>query len=83
MSCLEAQQEHPSVAAVRRNADVDLEEDVEEDSDSHFPLCSLTLSLAMILLPRINIKNSEDHPKGDCHHTSVVCRHSLKGLPAA
>lgn len=85
VSCLEAQQKRPLVAAVRRNTEVDLEEDVEEDSDSQsrFFLWSLALSLAMISLPRINIENTEHHLKGDCHHISVVCSHSHKGLPVA
>lgn len=44
VSCLEAQQEHPLVATVRQNTEVDLEEDAEEDSDS--------LSRFLLLFPR-------------------------------
>lgn len=31
----------------------------------------------------LNMKNSEDHLKGDCRQLSAVCRHFPKGLPAA
>lgn len=85
VGCLEAQQDYPLVAAVRRNTEVDLEEDVEEDFREPILLPPSVPSLSRSryhLAPRDKHKK-QCHPKGDCHYISVVCWRSLEGLPAA
>lgn len=66
VSCLEAQREHPLVAAMRQNTEVDLEEDVEADSDSlsRFPLLFPCSRSCYDLTPQDEHKKQRRSSKG-------------------